>query len=71
MARSGYRGVYETSWGGSWFSAIKHEGRLRYLGTYDSPEEASEAFRKASVSLRGSAPGGEPEGAEPHSGNRQ
>ena len=45
------RGVYETSWGGSWFAQVRHRGKLHYLGTYPSPEDAAEAYRLAKESL--------------------
>ena len=46
-----YRGVYETSWGGRWFAQIRRDGKLRYLGTYPTPEDARDAYLKASEIL--------------------
>lgn len=53
MNRSGYRGVYETSWGGSWFAALKHGGRSRYLGAFPTAEAAARAYDEAAAALRG------------------
>ena len=46
-----YRGVYETSWGGRWFAQIRRGGKLRYLGTYSTPEAARDAYLRAAEIL--------------------
>ena len=45
------RGVYRTSWGNRWFSQIRRDGKLHYLGTYQSEEEAQDAFDAAAEAL--------------------
>lgn len=40
------RGVYRTSYGNRWFGQIRRRGKLYYLGTFPSPEEASEAVER-------------------------
>ena len=47
------KGVSETSWGGRWFAHIRRAGRLHYLGTYPTPEDAAEAYRQAEELLDG------------------
>lgn len=54
-SKTGYRGVYETSWGGTWFATVQHEGRSKYLGTFPTKEAAARAYDQAAVSLHGSA----------------
>ena len=40
-------GVYRESWIGQrgvvWFAQVRHRGRLNYLGTFDTHDEAAEA----------------------------
>lgn len=48
-----YRGVYETSWGGTWFASIKSAGIPRYLGTFKTQESAARAYDEAALSLHG------------------
>ena len=48
-----YRGVYETSWGGTWFSSIKVGGIPKYLGTFKTQESAARAYDEAALSLHG------------------
>lgn len=45
------RGVYRTSWGNRWFAQIRRGGKLHYLGTYPTPEEAAEAYARAAEVL--------------------
>ena len=45
------RGVYESSYGGKWFSQIRRGGKLHYLGTYPTPEEAADAYHRAAEQL--------------------
>jgi hypothetical protein len=37
------RGVYRTSYGNRWFAQIRRRGKLHYLGTFATQDEASEA----------------------------
>lgn len=53
--KTGYRGVYETSWGDTWFASIKKDGRSFYLGTFLDAESAARAYDEAALSLRGTA----------------
>ena len=48
-----YRGVYETSWGGTWFASIKSNGIPRYLGAFKTQESAARAYDEAALSLHG------------------
>lgn len=41
------RGVYRTSWGNRFFSQIRRGGKLHYLGTFETEEEAFEAYCEA------------------------
>lgn len=45
------RGVYRTSWGNRWFSQIRRGGKLHYLGTFQTKEEAAAAYLEASSLL--------------------
>jgi hypothetical protein len=38
---SGYKGVYFNKGAQKWMAYIRHEGKLKYLGLFDDPEEAS------------------------------
>lgn len=53
MNRTGYRGVYETSWGGTWFASIKQSGKSRYLGAFKDIESAARAYDQAALQLHG------------------
>jgi EREBP-like factor len=53
MSSIGYRGVYETSYGGTWFASVKHDGRSHYLGTFPNAESAARAYDRAALSLKG------------------
>jgi hypothetical protein len=46
-SKSGLKGVYVTSNGMRWMGQIRVDSELIYLGTFDSPEEAYEAYKKA------------------------
>ena len=43
-SKSGFTGVYAN--GKKWSSRIKFKGRQLHLGTFNTPEEASEAYQK-------------------------
>lgn len=45
------RGVYRTSWGNRWFSQIRRGGKLHYLGTFQTREEAAAAYSEAASLL--------------------
>ena len=45
-AESGYRGVNQNG-RGRWQARIMHQGKRRYLGTFDDPREASAAYETA------------------------
>jgi hypothetical protein len=54
--KSGFRGVCEARSHGTnrkWTAQIKAEGRQIHLGTYNTPEEANEAYLKASKQYHG------------------
>lgn len=55
--RSKYRGVarcqYKGVEHGGWQAHIRVNGKLLYLGTYKTPEEAAEAFDKAATKYNG------------------
>ena len=42
-AKSGHVGAFPTSYG-RWMSTIQIHGRTKYIGVYDTPEEASAAY---------------------------
>ena len=44
---SGYKGVYRSNNGRRWVARIMIDGRKRYLGMHDTPEEAHEAYVEA------------------------
>jgi len=46
---SGYVGVYPHILPNKWIAQIRVNGKAIYLGIYDTPEEASEAYIKAKV----------------------
>ena len=49
--RKGLRGAYAKD--GRWMAVIQVENKRRYLGTYDTEEEAHSAFRKAAAAHYG------------------
>ena len=51
MSKTKFKGVYESSYGGKWFSQIRRGGKLHYLGTYKTPEEAAAAYERAAEVL--------------------
>jgi hypothetical protein len=48
---SGYTGV-SAGEGGKWLARLKTNGKLKHLGTFDTPEEASKAYKAAKDKLR-------------------
>lgn len=47
---SGYKGVSRIRESGKWLATIKVMGKSKYLGTFDDPEAAHEAYVKAAAS---------------------
>jgi len=50
---SGYKGVSLEKRTGRWRASIKVNNKIRHLGTYDTPEEAYEAYKEAAKKLHG------------------
>lgn len=50
---SGLKGVYWHKQIGRWYSRIMVDNKDKYLGTFDTPEEAHLAYTKASKKLHG------------------
>jgi EREBP-like factor len=48
-----YRGVHETSWGGTWFVTLKVQGKPTYLGTFRDIESAARAYDTAALKYHG------------------
>lgn len=51
---SGFKGVSFNTEKKKWRAAIHVEGKTRLLGYFNTPEEAGEAYKKASIELHGS-----------------
>lgn len=49
---SGYKGVTRSK-SGRWFAKIKKHNKLTHLGTYDTPQEAHEAYCAAAREMHG------------------
>lgn len=49
--KSGFKGV--NFFRGAWHATIRKDGRTRYLGRHETPEAASEAYKRAASSLFG------------------
>ena len=52
-SKSGYRGVYPSSYGSKWYSLIKAGPRRRYLGTFPTARSAALAYDRAADELHG------------------
>lgn len=50
---SGFKGVSRVRATGKWIATIKVMGKSRYLGTYDAPQKAHEAYMAALSSAHG------------------
>ena len=50
---SGFKGVQLHKLTGRWMAMIKNGGKRKYLGCFGSPEQAHEAYRKASEEIHG------------------
>lgn len=50
---SGFKGVYYIRRLHKWKAEIRIEGKLKYLGLFNSPEEASKAYKDAARELHG------------------
>lgn len=44
---SGYKGVYFSAFAKKWSAHIRHNGNRKFIGYYETPEEAHEAYQKA------------------------
>lgn len=51
---SGYKGVSWFARDSKWVAGIKHNGKRIYLGLFDDPAIAHEAYKKAALRLHGS-----------------
>jgi AP2-like factor (euAP2 lineage) len=51
----GYQGVYQDKSSGSWWTQINVSGVKRYLGTYNTAEEAAAAYNRAAKEFFGEA----------------
>lgn len=49
--KSGYKGVNKR--GHRWYAAIKVNGKQIHLGTFDTPEQAYEAYKQAAIKYHG------------------
>lgn len=50
---SGYRGVSQIKRNGKWQASYRYEGKLLYLGTFDTSEEAARSYDRTVLKLRG------------------
>lgn len=51
--RSGYKGIFKWLDRNKWGATIQAHGKKIYLGTFDTPQAASAAYRKAAKKLHG------------------
>lgn len=59
--KSGYTGVFEVR-PGKWAAHLSVSGKLKHLGTYDTPELASEAYKQGAVKYFGEFAREKPQG---------
>jgi hypothetical protein len=52
-SKSGYRGVCLHKQSGKWQAGINFNGKAIYLGLFQTPEEASDAYKQAAIRLHG------------------
>lgn len=52
-AKSGFKGVWRRQRGKPWAASIRKNRKTYHLGTYDTREQASEAYRAAAASMHG------------------
>ena len=50
-SKSGFKGVRRYTYSGKWFACITANGTTHKLGSFDSAEEAAEAYRQAAQRL--------------------
>lgn len=50
---TGYRGISFKKAINKWQASIMIDGKRKYLGVYETPEQAAEAYKKAAVELYG------------------
>lgn len=50
---SGYKGVSFSKWSGRWRARIKVQGKSKYLGQFDTKEDAALAYNVAAVEFHG------------------
>lgn len=51
--KSGFKGVSRKKRTGRWVAQISYKGKKIHIGTYDTPEEAHEAYCEAAIKLHG------------------
>lgn len=51
--KSGFKGVYWLVANSKWRAHIRHNGKLRHLGLFDTPEAAHQAYYAAAIGLYG------------------
>lgn len=50
---TGYKGVHRSQTKGKWIAVIKARSKPHYLGTFKTPQSASEAYNRAAKELHG------------------